>query len=146
MIDVSKFSGDPILQQALTEVNDITAKAAALIQSPLPATVYAHVKAHMEQSDTIAAEIVQKSAELSMAMHLKKQSYQKTVKDRTEEAWDDYGRNRFFAENIVNGDAEVADMNLVIKCLGSAIDSLEALRWLITRNKDHVVQMFEKTK
>ena len=146
MIDVSQFSGDIVLQSAMTQVNTLLSKGEAFVKSPLPSATYSHVKAHMEQADGLVAEIVQLNAELAMGMHLTNQQLQQKLKDRTEEAWDDYGKNRFFAENTVNGDTEITDLKLKASCMRSAIDALESIKWVITKNKEHVCHLFEKTK
>jgi len=146
MIDTSLFAGDGVLQQILDEVNTLMTECSKFVRMELAPTTYSHVKGYREQADKFLDDLTQKIHEISLARHLKQRELRKTAADMLPDAFEMYGRNRWYAENTFDGEPVVRDLKLVLESLDTCIETLTSYRWNIRDNKSQVTNMFEKTQ
>lgn len=145
MFNIDDFSGNELLQQALTEVMAMVAGCRDFL-SGQPPTTYAHIRTYSEKADQTCASVTQKILELNLARHLQEQQRARLKKDLAEGAFEDYGRSTFYSQAAVAGDAAISDLTLTIDALKSSVSALDDLRWTIKAARTGATDMFEKAK
>lgn len=140
------LNADTELAQYFGEVGPVIEKCYDFINAQLPASVHSQTVAHIEKASHLSSELIDMMNTTELATNFLRNQINKRRKDLMEEAFEEYGRNKWAGEAVVDGDPQLSDLILKSECLNTTLKTLEKLLWLVKSVKDQVATLYERSR